>query len=531
MEKQAYLKTLEARLMARDIGRRQFMRGVMATGLSVSAATMLADRAHAATPQRGGSLRAGVGHGATTDTLDPGLFSAMMIPVGIAMNGYLTVISPDSQIQPSLAESYEASPDAKTWTFKLRPNVEFHDGRPVTTEDVIASINHHRTEDSTSAAAPLLADITEMQADGDTVVFTLASGNADFPAILADYHIPVQPAVDGKMDWRSGIGCGPYKLVNYQPGITAKLSRFENHWNDNEAFVEDWEILTLLDTNARMTALMTGDVDVVDKVDVKTAGRLAQARGLAVHDIPGTQHYSFAMNTKMDPYGDNHVRQALKWGIDREELVEKILFGYGEVGNDHPIGSNQRFFNTELEQKHFDPERARFHLKEAGLPSLDVDLSAADTAFSGALDSAVLIQNSCAKAGINVNVVREPNDGYWSNVWMKKGWVASYWAGRPVEDLMFTLAFKSGAAWNESYWSDERFEKLLVEARAELDEAKRREMYWEMQDIVANNAGVAIPMFASFLFATRSSVGTPDVIGSNLDLDGGSFMRRWWKAG
>ena len=113
---------------------------------------------------------------------------------------------------------------------------------------------------------------------------------------------------------------------------------------------------------------------------------------------------------------------------------------------------------------------------------------------------------------------------------MKKGWSASYWAGRPVEDLMFSLAFKSGVSWNESLWSNDRFDALLLEARAELDEAKRREMYWEMQDIVANQGGVAIPMFASYVFATRPSVGTPEVMGSNLDLDGSSFMQRWWKA-
>ncbi len=529
MNKQDYIQKMELKLMARDIDRRQFMRGVMATGLTVSAATMLADRAKAATPQRGGMLRAGVGHGATTDVLDPGLFSAMLIPVGIAMNGYLTIMDPNSEVQPSIAESWEASADAKTWSFKLRSGVEFHNGKSVTTEDVIASINHHRGEGSASIAAPLLAGVVDIRADGDTVVFDLDVGNADFPAILADYHIPVQPAVDGKMDWQSGIGCGPYRLVNLAPGVSAQLKRFENHWNDNEGFVDEWEILALLDTNARMTAVMTGAVDIADKVDVKVAARLAGAPGLTVHNVAGTQHYSFAMNTKMEPYDDNNVRQALKWGIDREELVDKILFGYGVIGNDHPIGTGQRFYNTELEQKTFDPDKAKFYLKESGLSSVDVELSASDTAFSGALDAALLIQNSCAQAGINVKVVREPNDGYWSDVWMKKGWVASYWAGRPVEDLMFTLAFKSGASWNESYWSNERFESLLAEARAELDEAKRRDMYWEMQDLVANDAGVAIPMFASYVFATRDAVGTPEVIGSNLDLDGASFMNRWWK--
>ena len=532
MQKQDYIHQIELKLIKRQIDRRQFMRGVLATGMTASAATILADRAHAATPKRGGVLRAGLGHGATTDTLDPGLFAAgFIIPVCIAMNGYLTTMDANSEVQPLMVESWEASPDAKKWSFKIRSGIEFHNGKTVTTEDIITSINHHRGEGNTSAAAPLVASVTDIRADGDDmVIFELDAGNADFPAVLTDYHIPIQPAVDGKMDWKSGIGCGAYRLENLQPGVSAKLKRFENHWNDDEGFVDEWEALVLLDTNARMTAVLTGDVDLADKVDVKTAGRLTGAPGLTVHNIAGNQHYTFAMNTKMDPYGDNNVRQALKYGINREELVEKILFGYGSVGNDHPIGRGQRFFNSELEQKSFDPDKAKFFLKEAGLSSLDVELSASDAAFAGAIDAGLLVQNSCAQAGINVTVSREPNDGYWSDVWMKKGWVASYWGGRPVEDLMFTLAFKSGVSWNESYWSNERFDALLAEARAELDEEKRREMYWEMQDLVANDGGVAIPMFASYVFATRDAVGTPEVIGSNLDVDGASFMTRWWKA-
>ena len=533
MNKRDYITQLELKLISRQIDRRQFMRGALATGMAVGMAGMLADRAQAATPKKGGSLTAGLGHGATTDTLDPGLTAAgFLISMSLGMNGFLTEVAPNSDIVPSLAESWEASAGATVWTFKLRQGVEFHNGKTVTAEDVVASINHHRGEDNASAAAPLVAGIKDIRVDGpDTIVFELEAGNADFPAALSDYHIAILPADGDGIDWQSGIGCGAYKLEAFEPGVSARLSRHGNHWNDAAGYVDEWNLVALLDTNARTTAALTGDADVIDKVDVKTAGRLAGNPNLNVHSIAGTQHYSFPMLTNMAPFDDNNVRQALKWGINREELVEKILFGYGAVGNDHPIGSGQKFFNNEMEQKSFDPDKARFHLKEAGLSSLDVELSSSDAAFSGAVDAALLISNSAAECGINVTVKREPNDGYWSDVWLKKGWCASYWAGRPVEDLMFSLAFKSGVSWNESLWSHEKFDSLLAEARAELDETKRREMYFEMQDIVANQGGVAIPMFASYVFATRPSVGTPEVMGSNLDLDGSSFMQRWWKEG
>ncbi|MFD0858604.1 ABC transporter substrate-binding protein [Roseovarius aquimarinus] len=532
MDQKDHLKLLEARLRRGAIGRRQFMRGALATGIGLTAAGSLADRADAATPKKGGMLTAGLGHGATTDTLDPGRFEAgFLIPLAFGMHGYLTEIDANSAVQPSLAESWEASDGASVWTFTLREGLEFHNGQPVTAEDVIASINYHRGEGSNSAAAPLVSDVAEITAEGPrTVVFKLSGGNADFPAVLSDYHFPILPAVDGGIDWKAGIGTGPYRLDSFKPGVSAELSRFENHWNDQVGHVDQWRLLALLDTNARMTAAASGDVDLVDKVDLKTANLMARKPGVTLHSVAGTQHYTFPMLTNIAPFDDNNVRQALKWAMNREEMVEKVLFGYGAVGNDHPIGPNQRFYNDQMEQKTFDPDKAKFYLDKAGISDLSVPLTTSDAAFPGAVDACLLIQNSAAKCGITVDVERAPNDGYWSDVWQKRPWCASYMAGRPVEDLMFSLAYKSGVSWNESFWSNEAFDALLVAARAELDETKRREMYFEMQEIVANQGGVAIPMFASYVFATADSVGTPEAFASNLDLDGSRFMERWWKA-
>lgn len=532
MEKQDYIDGLSARLTKRAIDRRGFMKGALATGMSVAAATALADKAEAATPKKGGKLTVGVGHGATSDSLDPGLYeNGFMIQFGFGYHGFLTEVAADGSLQPSVAESWEGSSDAATWTFKLRNGVEFHNGRSITADDVVASINHHRGEDSTSAAGPLVSAVKNVRTDGkDTIVFELEAGNADFPFVISDYHMPVLPAgSDGKIEYEALVGCGAYKVDHLETGVSAELSKFANHWDDSVGHVDNIQLLSLIDPNARTAALVSGDVDAIDRVDLKTAGLLGRKPGVNIQSVSGTQHYSFPMRTDTSPWDDNNVRQALKWAIDREELVEKVLFGYGAVGNDHPIGSGQRFYNTELEQKTFDPDKAKYYLKLAGLSSLSVPLSAADAAFSGAVDAAVLMQASASKSGINIEVVREPNDGYWGDVWMKKGWCACYWSGRPVEDLMFSTAYQSGVAWNDSFWSHERFDKLLIEARAELDESKRREMYFEMQDIVANEGGVAIPMFASYVFALSDNVGHPEQIGSNWDMDGSRWMERWWK--
>jgi peptide/nickel transport system substrate-binding protein len=124
--------------------------------------------------------------------------------------------------------------------------------------------------------------------------------------------------------------------------------------------------------------------------------------------------------------------------------------------------------------------------------------------------------------------VREPNDGYWSNVWLKKPWVASYWGGRPTEDWVFSQIYSAGADWNESRWNNERFNELLVQARGELDSMKRREMYVEMQRLVHEDGGSVIPVFMAYTHAATDNVGLPDQLANNWELDGHKNGERWW---
>jgi len=502
-------------------------RGFLKSTVAATAAASLPMGSALAAGHGGGNLRVGKAHGQTTDTLNPGTYeNGFTIAISHGVHGRLTEVAADGSLQPELAESWEASADAAEWRFKIRSGVTFHSGAALTPEDVVASINFHRGEGSTSAAGPIVAPIKEIGVDGDTVVFTLEGGNADFPFILSDYHLIICKAKDDSIDWQSGDGCGPYSLKEFKPGVSATFMRNPNHWREFAGF-DSVEMLALVDQNARTTALVSGDVDVIDRVDLKTAALLGRNPGIGIQSVAGTQHYTFAMSTNQDPYTDNNVRQALKYGINREELVEKILFGYGSVGNDHPIGPGQRFFNSELEQKTYDPDKAKYYLTQSGLDSLSVSPSAADAAFAGAVDAGTLFQNSAKEAGIELSVSREPNDGYWSDVWMKKPFSAVYWSGRPVEDQMFATAYSCGASWNDSFWCNDRFEELMVAARAELDEDKRRAMYYEMQDLVSNQGGVIIPMFANYVFAVSDKVSIPDQVGSNWDMDGERWMERW----
>ncbi|MDT8345852.1 MAG: ABC transporter substrate-binding protein [Thermohalobaculum sp.] len=508
-----------------DFDRRQLLK-LGAAG----AALMAAPRAFAQTPKKGGTLRIGRGHGSTTDNLDPGVWeNDFTIGQGFIYNNYLTEIGQDNKLAPELAESWEASPDATQWVFKIRKGVTFHNGKDVTPDDVVASINYHRGPDSKSAAAGIVNQIADVKADGGNVVFTLSGGNADFPFIVSDYHLPIMPGSEGKIDWSQGIGCGPYKITSFEPGVRATYERHKDYWKSDRAHFDAVEQIAIVDAAARTNALLTGELDVIDRVDLKTVERLKKAAGIAVEQTNGNQHYTLPMITTQAPFDNNDVRMALKYALDREDLLQKILQGYGTLGNDHPIGPANTYLARDIEQMAFDADKAKFHLKKAGLDSLAVDLHMSEAAFAGAVDAGVLYSESAAKAGITINVVREPADGYWSDVWMKKGWCGSYWGGRPTEDWMFSQVYQTGADWNEAFWSNERFDKLLTEGRATLDPARRAEIYRDMQIICRDEGGSVIPMFSSYVFARSTKVEHGE-LASNWDMDGHKLIERWWFA-
>ena len=525
------LSWLEGRLRDGVISRREFMGRAAVLGVTTALATTMATAAIAASPKQGGHVRIGMGHGSTTDSLDPGTHeNGWISAVSASSRNVLAEIGQSGQLEPNLAESWEASDDASTWRFKIRQGVEFHNGKTLTVEDVLASVNHHRGEDATSAAKPLLDPITDIRIDGkDTLVVSLSGGNADFPFTISDYHIAIVPSEDGVAQWQEGIGTGGYKLENFDPGVRADFTRHPNYWKENAAYFDSVEILSITDVTARTNALTTNEIDVMDRVDIKTLHLLERNENIKVEETTGTAHYSVPMRTDTPPFDDNNVRMALKLAFDREAMLRTVLRGHGSVGNDHPISTSNRYHATALPQRSYDPEKAKWYLKQAGLSSLKVDLSAADAAFSGAVDAAVLYKEHAAPAGIEINIIREPNDGYWSAVWMNKPWSMCYWGGRPTEDGMFSTAYAAGADWNDTFWEHERFNKLLVEARAELDEAKRREMYFEMQRIVSDEGGVVVPMFNNYVFATSAKIAHGPMQG-NWDLDGGLWMERWWFA-
>lgn len=483
------------------LSRRDFMGRASALGLTAAAASsMLASAVKAEGPKKGGHIKVGSVGGESTNTQDPALALTQVAGLNLRQWGNtLTGTTPEGVLEGILTDSIEPSADAKTWSFKIRKGVEFHNGKSLTPDDVLKTFQRHSDENAKSGALGVMKGIESMKVDGDYLIITAETPNADLPYLLSDYHLVIQP--DGGIDApAAGIGTGPFKLEDDQPGVRTSFVRNENHW-DGGPHVDSCEILTINDATARTAALQSGQVHMANRVEPKVAALLGRAPGVVVKNVSGRAHYVFLMHCNTAPFDNNDLRLALKYAINREEMVDKILRGYGTIGNDFPINTAYPLFDDAIPQRSYDPEKAKFHYKKSGHDGSPIVLQTSDVAFPGALDASQLFQQSAAAAGIPLELKREPGDGYWSEVWNKQPFCASYWGGRPVQDQMYATAYLSTADWNDTRFMRDDFDKLLMEARGELDNSRRKELYSQMAYMVRDEGGVILPMFNDFIDA------------------------------
>ncbi|WP_176082793.1 ABC transporter substrate-binding protein [Martelella sp. HB161492] len=502
-----YLRFLATRTLTGGMSRREFMGRTSALGIgAVAASSMLGRVAQAQEPVKGGTLRMGLGGGSSTSSLDPAL-AASQVPFHVirTYGEQLLEVNADGSLNPRLAESFEASDDAKTWAFKIRKGVEFHNGKTLTPEDVRQTLLRHSDENSKSGALGIMRGISDIRVDGDNLIVEVDTPTADLPYLLSDFHLLIQPD-GGREDPTAGIGTGAYKIVEVEPGVRYAFEKFGNYWDDSRGHFSTVEMTVINDATARNAALQSGQVDIVNQVAPKVAGLLDRAPGVRVDHVAGRGHYVFIMECDQPPFDTKEMRNALKYAINRQEMVDKILRGYGSVGNDFPINASYPLFDDTIPQREYDPEKAAALYKASGHDGSPIVLRVAETAFPGAVDAAQLFQQSAQAAGIPLEIKREPDDGYWSDVWNNTPFCASYWDGRPVQDQMYTTAYLSSADWNDTHFDNAKFDSLLLEAKGELDQDKRKKLYSEMAYILRDEGGLICPMFNEFVQAVRDDV-------------------------
>ncbi|MGR2856807.1 ABC transporter substrate-binding protein [Erwinia rhapontici] len=513
--------------MTHSFNRRDFIKAslaasVVASGLSLT----LTARAAETTVKKGGHLKLGIDGAATTDQLDPASWiSAYMMVVGCAWGD--TLIRTDAKTGkalPGLAESWEASDKSTRWLFTLRKGVLFHNGQSLTADDVVKTIERHRDAKFRSGVIAYLSAIKSVTAQGDKIEIVLSESNVDFPLVLSLWNLQIQP--DGGFDNpNAGIGTGPYRLVKFEPGVYAQLEKNPHDWDAERGHVDSAEVIAINDASARVAALSTGKVHFISSLNPKIVA-LLQRGPVTLYNTPGRGHYTLPMMVDQAPFSNNDLRLALKYAIDREQILQRVLGGYGSLGNDFPVNAAYPLFPSEIPQRTYDPDKAAFHFKKSGY-SGPIVLDTAEGVFPGAVDAATLFQLSAQKAGIKLDIRRQPDDGYWNNVWRSKPFCVSSWGTRLTQDLIYSLELGPTSASNETHFANPQFASLLKLARGEEDEAKRRALYHDIALIVRDEGGTLLPVFNNYLNASSNRLqGYVEDVGN--DLSNGHVISRVW---
>jgi peptide/nickel transport system substrate-binding protein len=435
--------------------------------------------------------------GSTADTLDPAKGGNIADYVRHFMfYNCLTTIDTKLAPQMELAESISTK-DAVLWTVKLRKDVRFHDGKPLTAADVVYSLSRHKNPATASKVKAVADDFAEIKATGpNELQIKLATPNADLPAILGTTHFAI--VRDGTTDFATANGTGPYKCKEFKPGVRSISARNDNYWKPGKPYLDEIEYFSISDEAARINALMSGDVHLINALNPRSAPSFTPESGCTLMESKTGNYTNLIMRDNLGPVKNPDFVLAMKYMLDREQIRKVSMRGYGIIGNDQPVQPSSRYYFAGLPQRAFDLDKAKFHLQKSGMAGATLPLIAS-TAATGSVDTAQILQLSAQKIGLNLDIKRMPPDGYWSNHWAKHPLSFGNINPRPTVDLMFTLFFKSDASMNESGWKNEKFDQLLVAARGETNDAKRKQMYADMQVLVHEQGGIGIPMFNNSL--------------------------------
>ncbi len=522
-------ETLAARS---QISRRDFIELAMLAGLTLPAASALfTEAAYAAEPKKGGDFIIGMEGGSASDSLDPTTYAdSVMLAASLAVCNNLIEFDDKGTATGELFESWEAKPGAVEWVFNIRQGIKFSNGKALDAEDIIYSINVHRGENTKSPAKGILEPIKDIKAISPSQVgITLSSGNADLPVLLTDYHIVVVPK--DFTDWQKLIGTGAYTLESFEPGVRLVFKNRGDYWKKGRGNFDTVEIRNIQDVAARTAALQSGEIHAANRLDARTVNLLMKDPNLNVVRTRGTgNRYCFVARVTDDPFTNKDLRLALKYGIDRDAIIKQVFNGYAVPGNDHTLDALSPYYNTEMPQRVYDPEKATFHFKKAGLAAgTNIELQTSEGAWATAVDCAQLYQESLKKAGINLAVNKVSADGYWDNVWLKVPFCAVYWARRLSADASLSLVFGSKSEWNDTNWKVPEFDKLLESARVELDDAKRKEMYFKAQEMIADDGGMIAFAISDYLdgYAKNVMGATPH---PRFDLSDQRIAEKGWFA-
>jgi peptide/nickel transport system substrate-binding protein len=443
--------------------------------------------------------------------LDPAFASSdSEIAILNAVYDYLVDVDHTNRIRPRLATRWAISGDGLTYTFELAPNVTFHDGSALTAADVVWTFDRLRDPSLELPTADLYSNIESITATGDLeVTFNLKETNPFFLYDLSDNHALVLKAntADPATEFN---GTGPFSVVNYSPENRMELAANGNYHVPGKPGVVNMEFIFFSDPAASVDALRGGQVDLAMRMPTPLFLTLQNEPGITAVSIPTNGFDLVRLRADREPGNDPRVIQALKLATDRQAIFETVTLGLGAVGRDSPIGPLFTDYYTEdTPIPARDPQAARALLAEAGYPDgLKLDMHVPDSGDRP--DLAVVLKEQWAEAGIDANVIVNPESVYYGSENEEENWLGANlgitgWGSRPFPQFYLDVMLVTGAEWNESHFSDPELDDLATVARTTLNETERVNAYHEIQRILIERGPVIIPYFFAQLGAIRDN--------------------------
>jgi peptide/nickel transport system substrate-binding protein len=510
--------TTDGGLFGSGLTRRQFVVG--AAGLAVAAGGLSAcggsDSPSASgtsggsggTPKKGGNFRLGVTGGGAKDVFD-GQYIVTKPDQARLVSAFETLMTFDDNYalqSDGLAESVTAD-GTKRYIIKLRKGIEFQNGKTLTADDVIYSFQRIADPDNglTAQATTTTMDIKNMKAqDKYTVVLPMLTPDSTIPQTLASYTFGIVP-VGYKAYPSEQIGTGPYKLKSFSPGQESVSERNPNYWRSGEPYFDTVTITDFADATAQVNAMLGGQIDAMTDLPASQINVLkAQGMNSLVSQTGGWVPICMAID--MAPFNDVRVRQAMRLIVDRQQIIDQILSGYGSVANDlySPFDEG---YNKSLPQRTQDIDQAKSLLKAAGQDGLTVDLHTTNGA-SGMVSLATVFATQAKEAGVTINVKNDPN--YYGDSYLKLAFSVDFWGTRGYLNQVQQGSLPT-SPYNETHWPPKsgdgsNFASLYQQALAATEDSKRIELEQEMQKLEYDNGGYIIPYFNNLIDGYAANV-------------------------
>ena len=434
---------------------------------------------------------------------------------------YLSFSDENLELQPRLAETWEPNEDGTVWTFSIRQGVTFHNGAPLTAEDVVQTFEKLINPDGGSANAQsalggVLSPGNTEAPDEATVVFNLDAPNGNFPTLVssANYNAIIIPADLDPADWGTTFeGTGPFKLQNFQPQVGATFVRNDAYWGD-KANPDSMDVKFYAEEGPMVLALQGDEVDFVEHFSVAGGKALLDNPDVTVIAVQTATHRQLHMRTDKEPFTDKRVRQAIALSIDRNALVDGLWEGKADLGNDSPFAPLYPSTDPSVPQREQDIEQAKQLLADAGKGGgFEVQLDTWD-GFE-IPDLAQLVKNNAQEIGVTINLkITDSGTYYGDGVYGKSTWLDSVmgitdYGHRPVPNVYLTAALSGDpkvGVWNSAHFKNDQYDELVRQYVAALDVDSQRGIAKQIQELLLDETPIIFPYFYNFLSASKPTL-------------------------